>query len=55
LRNKTRAAIRENLAAGLSPAEAARAAGVHQRTARRHRNDREPAETMQFALPLNGR
>jgi hypothetical protein len=54
-RGKTHKAIREALAAGSSPAEVAQLAGVHQRTARRHKNRRSATDGAQIALPFNER
>ena len=54
-RKRTHAAIRQAIEGGSSPAEIARATGVHQRTARRHRTGKADADPAQIALPFNGR
>jgi hypothetical protein len=54
-RKRTHAAIRQGIAEGSSPAAIARATGVHQRTARRHRTGKSDADGPQIALPFNVR
>lgn len=51
-RSRTHDAIRRALESGSSPAEVAQLAGVHQRTARRHRNRKPSSDQAQIALPF---
>lgn len=53
IRGRSRAAMARALAEGKSVSQAARLAGVHMRTARRHKNaDRDTEEEAQIILPF---